>query len=120
MDDAEQSKDARLTVRSLGVASCLRVGVIAGAGIGIVVFLVTFLGWQMIVPAVLQAVDAAFAGSRALLGGVLGPGQGLVVSALIGLSAAVLAVLASVLVPLFYTFVARRTGGVRVVLAPGE
>lgn len=120
MDDVERPKDARLTVRTLGVGSCLRVGVIAGAGIGFVVFLVTFIGWEVIVPAALQAVDAAFAGSRALLSGVLGPGQGLAVSALIGLSAAVLAVLASVLIPLLYGFIARRTGGVRVVFAPGE
>ncbi len=111
-------KGASLALRSVAVRSCLRFGLIAGAVVALVAFLVVFVTWQVVTPGVESAVAAAFAGSESLLHGILGPGTGAVVAAALGLLAGVVVTVASVLTPLFYDLAARRTGGVGLVLAP--
>lgn len=111
---------ARLTLRWVGVASCLRTGLIGAAAAAVLVFAVAFLVWQIVTPGVEQVVGSAFAGSRPLLDGLLGPGTGLVVAVVLAAAAAALVVLAVVLIPLFYRLAAARTGGVGLVLAAGE
>lgn len=110
-------RGARLTVSHLGLASCLRVGAVAAVVAGVVTFLGAFLLWELLVPGIEQGVGAAFAGSKALLGALLGAGTGLALAAGIGVVTAVAVVLLSVVAPLLYDLAARRTAGIGVVLA---
>jgi hypothetical protein len=112
------ARGSKLAVTHLGLASCLRVGIVAGLASGVVVFVFAFLLWELLVPGVEQTVGSAFAGSQALVGSLLGPGTGLAVAALLAVLAAVVVVVGAVLVPLFYDAVARRTPGIGVVLVP--
>lgn len=122
MDDllSTRQQGARLTLRWIGVASCARVGLLAGAGSGLLASLAAFALWQVVTPGVEQSVGSAFAGSRPLLTGLLGPGTGLAVALVLGAVAAALVVLAAVLAPLFYRVAAARAGGVGLVLAARE
>ena len=111
---------ARLTLRWVGVASCARAGLIAAAAAGVAAFLSVFVLWQVLTPGVEQGIGSAFAGSRPLLAGLLGPGTGLAVAAVAGGAAAAVVLVVAVLAPVLYRGAAARAGGVGLVLAAGE
>lgn len=120
MSDVASATGARLSLRWLGVASCARAGLVAAAAAGVGPFLGAFVLWQVLTPGVEQTVGSAFAGSRPLLAGLLGPGTGLAVAAVLGVVSAAVVLLAAVLVPVLYRVAAARAGGVGVVLAAVE
>src|SRR5947209_5882136 len=109
---------AKLAVAHVGLASCLRVGVVAGLAAGVLVLVGGFVLWELLVPGIEQTIGSAFTGSQAVLGSLLGAGTGLAVSAVLAVVAALVVVAVAVLVPLLYDVATRRTPGVGVVLAP--
>jgi len=118
MSGTAPPKGASLALRTVAVRSCFRFGLVAGAAVALLAFVVVFVTWQVVTPGIQSAVAAAFTGSESLLHGILGAGTGAAVAAALALLAGVVVIVASVLTPLFYDIAARRTGGVGLVLAP--
>jgi hypothetical protein len=118
--DTPGRSGASLALRWISARSCLRVGLVLSAGLAVAVFLAAFVAWDLVVPGIRSTVVGAFSGSRSVLDSVLGPGTGLVLAGLAALVAIAGTVVVSIVVPLFYGLVARRTGGVGLVLAQAD
>jgi hypothetical protein len=110
----------RLTAAWIGLGSCLRTGLLAGALTGVVVLLGSIVLWTIAASGLQQAVGSAFSSSRAQIDQALGLGTGLMVSLVLAVLAAVTVTLATVLLPLLYSLLVRRTRGITVTLVSPE